>query len=182
MSEHTITLASLAAIADEIVAEESTKRNHLTTMIRHYARILAVREPHRFAAMPIEYSDEDGHWDNSYPPEQEWKDRNGPDAMTLIKGDWDQIATSSGFYYEWRAATNDYGLYVTPLGDLLGASYTGEGRFGQFAAHPGDTDVRIEVEYDRLDLANVTTERLVQAEADMRELAFPLIAERQKRA
>jgi hypothetical protein len=183
MTESTIiTLAALEAIADEIVGEESQKREHLATMIRHYARILAVREPERFTRRATELSDEDGHYDNSYPPKLEWKDRSGPVSMRIVPGTYEQVATEGGFYHSWRAATSDSGLYITPTGEMIGATFEGEGRYGQFAAHPGDCSVMITVEWDRLDIDDVPTERLVEAEAELRDLAFPLIAERQKRA
>jgi len=182
MTHRSITIAELEALANEIVDEVEVRKNHLATMIRHYARILAVREPERFQRRAVEHSDEDGHWDNSFPPDIKFKDRSGPISMIIFSAEYDEIATSEGFCHDWRAATSDPGLYVTPRGELLGAHHDGGGSFGQFAAYPGECNVMVEIEYGPIDMDELSVETLEQAEEQLRELAFPLIAERMRKA
>jgi hypothetical protein len=61
---------------------------------------------------------------------------------------------------------------VTRDGRILGASYEGAGRFGQFAAYPGNCHVQIEVTYSERE--DVSTQELARIESSLRKLAFPL--------
>lgn len=169
---NTITVESLEALATEIEATEVEQRAKLDRLIRAYARILAVREPHLFVRKATEHGDEAGHYDNSYPPKQEYRAKTGPRLYCVEGWDTEDVATSSGFYYSWRRVTTDGGLYISKMGELYEANETGTGRLGQFAAHPGDCDVECEIEWSRKH--DVTIEQLATVEADLRKLAFPL--------
>lgn len=182
MSTAQITIEQLEALAATIETEESATRARLVRLMTAYARIIAVREPGKFTRRAVELSDEDGHYDNSYPPAIKHKDYSGPRALRLVAASYDKVATEGGFYHAWRAVTDDCGLYITPTGRLIGADYDGTGSLGQFASHPGDCDVQIEIRWDDLDPEDITTARLTEAEKTLREIAFPLIAAAQSAA
>lgn len=167
-----ITIESLEQLATEIEATEAAQRAKLDRLIRAYARILAVREPHLFVRKATEHGDEAGHWDSSFPPKQVFRSKTGPALIKIEAWDTEDVATSGGFYYSWRRVTNDGGLYVSKMGELYEADETGTGALGQFAAHPGDHNVECEIEWSRK--REVTIEQLATAEEHLRKLAFPL--------
>ncbi len=169
----------LEALANQIANEHTEKETKMHRLIRAYARILSVRQPSAFKARALEYSDEDGHWDNSYPPDQQYKNRSGPKLIQVIRSATNDIATESGFYYAWRRVTEDPGLYIHADGRCFGCREEGTGRFGQFAAHPGDCDVHVELHWEELELDDVPFDRLQKAEKELRDLAFPLITQRE---
>ena len=169
-----ITLEALEQLATDLELSETQRRERLTRMIRAYARIVAVREPEKFKRRALEYSDEDGHYDNSFPPDQKFKDFAGPRLIRVSQAEYDEIATSDGFYHDWRAATSTRGLYVAKDGTLYGCTHDGSGSVGQFAAHPGNCGVMISLDWAPLD--EVSTADLVMVEETMRDLAFPLVA------
>lgn len=171
-----ITIEQLEALANEAESTENAERNRLMRLTRAYARIIAAREPAKFKRLACEYSDEDGHWDNSYPPAQQYKDRTGPRAVLIAGPAWDEVATSHGFYYSWRASQTASGLAVTRDGEFIGAEIEGTGHFGQYAAHPGTDDVMITLTWDTLSEEDLPTDALRAAEAKIRDIAFPLIA------
>lgn len=171
----TITIEQLEALAAQIEADQAKEVERLHRLVAVYARILAAREPGKFAAKPLERSDEDGHWDNSFPPKVKYKDFTGPRLLRLRGRETDDVSTSGGFYYHWRRVTTDGGLYVDRHGQLWRSEETGTGKVGQFAAYPGDCDVMCTIEYERAD-DDVTVEELRAAEEKMRGLAFPLAA------
>lgn len=167
-----ITIDDVERLATELEATESEQRAKLERLIRAYARILATREPERFPRAHTEYADEDGHWDSSFPPKQVYRSRTGPRLLRVIRADTSDVATSGGFYYEWRRVTESPGLYVSRDGQLYGAEHTGTGQFGQFAAHPGNCNVSVEIEYSPRH--DVSLDELREAEEHLRKLAFPL--------
>jgi hypothetical protein len=167
-----ITPEDLERMATELEADEAAQRARLDRLIRAYARILAVREPHLFVRKATEHGDEAGHWDNSFPPKQEFRAKTGPSLLRVEGWDTEDVATSGGFYYSWRRVTTDGGLYVSKMGELYEADETGTGRFGQFAAHPGDCNVECTIEWSRKH--DVSLEQLATAEEHLRKLAFPL--------
>lgn len=169
---NTITIEDLERMATELEANEAQQRARLDRLIRSYARILAVREPHLFERRATEHGDVAGHWDNSFPPKQEFRARTGPRLLRVEGYDTEDVATSGGFYYSWRRVTTDGGLYVSKMGELYEANETGTGRFGAFAAHPGDCDVECEVAWSPK--REVSLKQLVAVESCLRELAFPL--------
>lgn len=168
-----ITIEQVEALAEQVEADEQAARAKQLRLIRAYARILAVREPDEFIPRACEISDEDGHYDNSYPPKIRLKDQTGPATIMVSKYGYEEIATSGGFYYEWRATTTAPGLYIDPRGRLFGAQVAGKGRFGQFAAHPGNCDVMLTVAWSERDESDIPTEELRGAETLLRGLAFP---------
>ncbi len=177
-----ITIESLEQLANEMEAEDAAERARLRRLIAAYSRIIYVRGDGKFHARPVEVSDEDGHWDNSYPPAIKYKDFSGPALLQVRRGDYDTVATETGFYHEWRAVTSDHGLYVDRCGDVYGREYTGTGRFGQFAAHPGSCCVQLTVEYDLLDEEELTLDDYRTVEQHLRDVAFPLVAAARKMA
>lgn len=170
----TITIEDLERLANELEANETAQRERLLRLICAEARILAAREPELFRRMPTEYADVDGHWDNSYPPKQKYKNRTGPRVIVVSEGVTDDIATSAGFYYSWKRVTTDLGLYVARDGSIYGADETGTGRLGQFAAHPGDCDVECTVGWSLRDRNELSLGELSEVESHLRKLAFPL--------
>jgi hypothetical protein len=173
-----MTIHELEALANEVCEETETAKQKLARMIRAFARIINAKSPSSFPQMPLEYSDVDGHWDNSYPPKQVYKKKSGPRLIVIIHDEQDSNATTSGFYHSSEYFTTDRGLYVSPTGEFFGCDEHGTGRFGQFAAHPGDCDVHCECEYDTIDLDDIPLDRLQKAEKELRDLAFPLVAAR----
>lgn len=173
MSE-TITIEALEQLATQLEATDREQRAKLQRLIAAYARIIALREPGQLKRRPVEVADEDGHWDGSYPPNIQYKDYSGPRLIEVRRGDYDTVATEGGCYHAWRAVTSDCGVYVASDGGLYGRQYSGEGRVGQYAAHPGNCDVRIEVTYDELDTDEIALSDLTVAESTLRDLAFPL--------
>lgn len=173
-----IELHQIEALANEICEEQATARQKLARLIRAFARIIHAKSPEAFSRRATEYSDEDGHWDNSYPPKQEYKERTGPLSISIVNSDRGEKATSGGFYHGIEYFTEDPGLFVTACGDFIGANLHGTGKFGQFAAHPGDCGVMCTIEWDELDLDDIPFDRLVKAENELRALAFPLVAAR----
>lgn len=172
----TITIEQLEALAAQIETEESNERNRLHRLIAAYARIAVKANPDAFPAMPTEYADEAGHWDNSYPPAQEYRAHSGPRLAEVDDLSWEKLARTSGFYYEFDIAADDPGLFVAPDGRIYGGYMAGTGRYGQFAAYPGNVNVEAEIEW--APLQDVSLEQLARAEEKMRELAFPLVAAR----
>jgi hypothetical protein len=175
------TIESLEELARTFEAEEEAERLRLHRRIMAYARILAVREPDTFSRQALEYADVDGHYDSSYPPQQQYKNLNGPRLHMVMEANYEDIATSHGFYYDWKAVTEDPGLYIAPDGSLYGRDSEGTGKFGSFAAYPGDHQVEICFEWVRLPLNEIPRARLQAAEYELRTKAFPLIASRAAR-
>lgn len=171
-----ITVEAIEALAARLEADEATTRAKLLRLIKAEARILALREPGEFRRHALEYADEDGHYDSSFPPKQVYRDKTGPSLFEVDRFDYEENATTSGFYYAWEAATTDAGIYVDRKGTIYGAEITGTGRLGQFAAHPGNCGVLLAIEWSPRDLDDVTTEALRTVEAVMRAKAFPTSA------
>ncbi len=177
-AESTITIDSLERLAADLELGEEQRRERLQRLVRAYARILAVREPGDFKRRHLEYSDEDGHWDSSYPPEQQYKDRNGPRLIRVAAAEWEEVATSEGFYHDWRAVTSDLGLYVARDGEIWGCTYDGTGHFGAYAAHPGSDQVQLTLDWAPREIDDVATADLMAVEECLRDLAFPLLAKK----
>ncbi|MBF0391655.1 MAG: hypothetical protein HQL38_03135 [Alphaproteobacteria bacterium] len=169
-----ITVEQIEALAAQIEQEDDAERARLHRLIRAYARIVEARDPEQFQPQALEYSDEDGHSDNSYPPKQKYKDHRGPRLFEVIDSTTTSIATSGGFYYQFRTVTEDEGLFVAPDGVLFGCVEEGTGRLGQFAAHPGDCGVMNELTWSSIAVADVPLDRLRKAEEALRKVAFPL--------
>lgn len=169
----TITLEQLEALATSLEATEWKRREKLIRMIRAFVRILSIREPARFTARPTVYADEDGHWDNSYPPTQEFKQRTGPRSIQLRKTDFTNRATTGGFYHHSCYYTEVPGLSVDASGDFWNSKLDGVGQYGQFAAHPGECEVNCTIDHEIVDAGDLSTVELIDAEQQLRLLAFP---------
>lgn len=169
------TIEDIETLAEGLERDDGARRAKLLRLIRAYARILAQRDPRKFPRRPRELSDEDGHWDNSYPPSLVWKDRTGPRLACIVEFDYQEIATSSGFYHDWRAGTTEPGIYVDHHGALWGATVSGSGSLGAFAAHPGNCDVALEIGWSKRDEDDISTDELRAAESMLRVLIFPFL-------
>lgn len=177
MTTNQITVETLEALANELHAEGEAARAKLVRLVRAYARILAAREPERFTPRAMEYADEDGHYDNTFPPDQVYRCYTGPTLLKVRGAKTRDVATEGGFYHEWKRVTEAAGLYAAPDGGIWGCDHTGTGRVGQFAAHPGDCGVLVELTWERRSDASVSLAELLELEESLRELAFPLSAE-----
>ncbi|MGN6103723.1 MAG: hypothetical protein ACTHU0_01335 [Kofleriaceae bacterium] len=173
-----ITIEALESLATEFVDNEQANRGRLERLCTAYARILGAREPERFDARACRYADEAGHWDSSFPPDQEYTDHTGPRSILLADSETEDVATSGGFYYDWTRTTTRGALAVGPDGEWYRSTETGTGAVGQYAAHPGNHRVDIEIEWQEVDATDLTTAELAAAEQELRKLAFPLVAER----
>lgn len=169
-----ITLEQLEALAESIFAEEGQRRERLLRLVRAYTRILSVREPKMFKPTATVWADEDGHWDNSYPPDQKYKERTGPRVIRLRALDFDSRATSGGFYHTTKYFTTTPGIYIDASGAVWSSDIHGTGNYGQFAAHPGACDVDCEIDYCEMDDDDIPIEVLVDAEELLRAKAFPM--------
>ena len=170
----TITLDALESFANEVVANDAEERERLTRMICCYCRIIAVREPSLFSPRELKYGDENGHGDSSVPPSMCSKDHNGPRLWRYADWSFAEVATSGGFYYDWDAVPGSRGVFIDRTGGFFGAAANGSGRFGQFAARPGNAGVSIELEWEQLDDENLSTDTIAAVEAELRAIAFPL--------
>lgn len=168
-----LTLEQIEGMAAQIVAEAQTQRERLCRLIRAEARIAHNRRPERFKTAPSRYQDEDGHWDNSYPPDQVYCDYTGPQSLLIYAPTTEDYATSDGFYYEYRTVTTKRGLRIAADGTVYTVDQTGTGRFGQFAAHPGECNVDVDLEYSRTSCDNLSIAELAAIESKLRSLAFP---------
>lgn len=172
-----ITIENLEALASRLEATDKEQRAKLLRLIAAYARIIKAREPRQFRRRALEWSDEDGHWDNSYPPTIKYKDFRGPALIKVRHFASDEAATSDGYYHDYRVYTTDPGLYVDAAGHIYGCDIQGTGSVGSYAAHPGACNVRCELGWDIRpmdDADEVTLTELAEAEQHLREIAFPL--------
>lgn len=167
-----ITIEQVEALATQLEADEQAEREKLDRLIKAYARILAKREPSRFQRQALEQADEDGHFDNSYPPKVEYRNFSGPRLLCVRDNETRDVATSGGFYYDWKRVTEDFGLWVSRDGTIYGCDETGTGAVGRFAAHPGDHNVQVELDWSPRGEVSLAELRVV--EANLRALAFPL--------
>lgn len=168
----TTTIESLEALATELEQDAEQQRARLKRLIAAYARILWAREPHQFRRRYTEHGDAAGRCNDSYPPNQEFRNQTGPRLVQVEDYNLEDVPTSTGFYHSWKRVTIDGGVYVDRMGQIYEANEMGTGRFGAFAAHPGDCSVECEIEWSLK--SDVTLEQLQTAEQKMRELAFPL--------
>lgn len=173
---NTLTIEALEALANSLSETEGNRKRELARLISAYARIIAHRTEGRFPRRSLHVGDEAGHWDNSFPPKMEYTDRRGPGLLKVIADDHEDIATSSGFYYSWRRETTNPGLWVSRDGEIYGRYQTGTGRVGQFAAHPGDCGVDIDVTWEIRPVEDIYLETLEDAEKQLREIVSEVTA------
>lgn len=176
----TFTVEALEHLATELEGREQEQRQRLSRLCAAYVRIIAARAPEKFTPRATHHGDEAGHWDTSYPPKQEYSATTGPALIQVEERETEDVATEGGFYYPWRRVTTYGGLYVDMHGRWWRSDETGTGRYGQFAAHPGDCDVDCEIDWSTVDADDVTLAELGHAEAKLRKIAFPLATAAQK--
>lgn len=177
-----ITIEALETLAAEMAGEVEAQRARLARLCAAYTRIAAAGQPDAFTRRALHHGDAAGHWDSSYPPRQVYSDLTGPRTIRILERETDDVATSGGYYYDWRRVTTEPGLYVGIDGTWYRSHETGTGRLGQFAAHPGDCSVDCEIDYVRAHADSLTVAELAEAERTLRELAFPLVAARRAEA
>ena len=171
-------ITQLEAIAADMASDLASERERLFRLVRTCANIVALQanaKGEKFGARyATRHGDEAGHFDNSFPPAQEFSEFTGP-RLVLVR-DWqtEDVATSGGFYYSWDRVTTDPGAFVDQYGQFWGADETGSGRRGQFAAYPGDCDVNCQIEWEELSASEVSTQDLRDAFMALGALAFPL--------
>lgn len=100
-----LTLESLEALVETLIDAERAEREKQLRMIAACARIVALKDPEVFTRRACWHGDEEGHWDNSYPPKQTYSDRRGPSTIKIVDSTQEDIATSGGYYYSWRRIT-----------------------------------------------------------------------------
>jgi hypothetical protein len=171
-----LTLEQLEDVANSVGQESSQQREHLLRMIQSYVRIIAARGIETFRPLPLFYGDADGYWDNSFPPKQTYKEHTGPETVVVQNVDFQSRATSSGFYHDLKYFTVSPGYYVDADGQFWRGTLEGTGRYGQFAAYPGEADVACAISYQEVADHEVPTPVLIAAERKLRQLAFPLAA------
>lgn len=169
-----ITIESLEALVEQIAGEQKEQREKQLRMIAACARIVALQAPKKFSRQACRRQDEEGHFDNSFPPSIDLVDFSGPRLYCVYEHSTEDVATSTGFYHSWKRVTKDQGLYVSRSGVIYGCEETGTGRRGQYAAYPGDCDVDCDLSYSRADLSEISAEHLAQALKELSEMAFPL--------
>lgn len=174
-----ISISDLDSLAERLAAAQADRAKSLATLCASYVRLLRVAKPRLFQAMPTEYRDEDGHFDNSYPPKQRYRAHTGPRLLEIADAETEQIATSRGYYHTWKQVTTYGGLWVDIDGDWWRCTENGTGRVGQFAAHPGSCDVDVRLAWRKVPLRELEVDELELAEALLRRLATPVIVQPQ---
>jgi hypothetical protein len=168
-----ITLEQLEGLALQIEADDAAEHARLMRLCRAMVRILAARQPELFVRRATSITDEAGHYDNSYPPKPEFHRAGGPRLFKIRGNDTDDVPTSGGFYYSWKRETAELGCYVGRDGVFRGCDESGTGRLGQFAAHPGDCEREIEIDWPVIE---PTLDDLRDAEPKLREALAAYLA------
>lgn len=171
MSNDTITLEMVEALAAQIEADEAAQADRLKRLIKAEARIAQNRQPEKFRRRATRKVSGDS--DGSYPPDVEYQDYSGPKSLLVRKIEDECVRTSSGFYYDYRISTAAPGLCVGTDGAVYLAAIEGTGHFGQFPAHPGDCDIDAEITFDRASLDSLDLPDLREIESSLRQVAFP---------
>lgn len=176
-----ITIETLEMLAARAEQDDVIERVRLMRLIAAYARIASTSNPEEFRRRATRYADESGHWDNSYPPSQEYQDHSGPRSILIAESITRDVATTGGFYHRWQRVTEIGALAVGAAGLLYRSHEEGTGAVGQYAAHPGDHEVDITITWTHVDPADadaITIDEIRSCEITLRALAFPLIAAR----
>lgn len=171
---NTITIESLQQLATELENNAAAQRSRLADLCATYVRLLAAAKPKLFNAMATCETDEAGSWDTSYPPKVTYTAHNGPRLLQIADTETQNVPTSSGFYYSWKRVTSYGGLWIDAGGHWYRCQESGTGRFGQFAAHPGDCDVRVALSWRVVAISDLELDELTLAEATLRRLSVPI--------
>lgn len=162
-----LTPAALNALADRLDAEAAEVRARKLELIRSYLRVLARVAKAAFKRLYCaERSVSDGN--GSYPPSVVPHDRTGPRVITIRDAEYSRIPESAGFYYTWKAGTEDGGLHVDASGTFYRGACRGSGRFGQFPAHPGDTDVVVDWTWRVVSTSELDDDEIAEVELELR--------------
>jgi len=147
-----ITIEQLEALAAQAENDNAAEYGRLLRLCRVMVRILAARQPAVFLSRASSITDESGHFDNSYPPKAEHHYEHAVPRMIQVRAyESEDVPTSGGFYYSWRRQTSDLGCYISKGGTFYGCNATGTGRLGRYAAHPGDCDRDITLDWSRIE-------------------------------
>src|SRR5262245_50501930 len=165
-----ITIEQLETLAAQYAETDAAEHARLLRLCGAMGRILALRQPGVWKRSCTSITDEAGHFDNSYPPKAERHGR-GPQVIVVRARDTEDVPTESGFYHAWRRQTTDGGCYLGRDGHWYQSEESGTGSVGQYAAHPGDCDRDITIQWDR---TNPTLEDLREAEPCLRGLMAEL--------
>lgn len=170
-----ITIEQLEELAARVENDNATERERLLRLCKAMIRILAARQPGAFQRRASSITDEAGHWDNSYPPKAVLHyDHSVPRMIVVRDYDCEDVPTSGGFYHSWRRQTTDLGCYVSKSGTFYGCNATGTGCIGQYAAHPGDCDRDIMLDWSHIE---PTVDDLRQAADKLRETLAQFLGE-----
>lgn len=161
-----ITIEALEQLSHEVEATDAAEHARLLRLCNAMGKILARRQPDAWEATATSLTDVAGHFDNSYPPREATHGR-GPAVVVIRHRETEDVPTESGFYHAWRRQTTDAGCYLGRNGLWYRADESGTGRVGQYAAHPGDRDRDITIEWET---TTPTLEDLQEAEPALREL------------
>jgi hypothetical protein len=163
-----ITIESLEQLASQIENDNAAEHARLQRLCRAMVRILAGRQPDLFERFATSMTDEAGHCDNSYPPSVALHyGTSAPHLIELLDNETSDVPTSRGYYHTWCRQTDDLGLFVGRDGTWYGCDEHGTGAVGQYAAHPGDRDRDILINWVRIE---PTLEQLRIAEPYLRRL------------
>lgn len=92
--------------------------------------------------------------DNRCPPEEGRITSENQRFLTIWPFRYTEKSRAPGnYYYAWDAATTHAGLFMNAHGEFYEAHLSGHGEFAAFPAHPGNTNVSIEVAYRPTDFA-----------------------------
>lgn len=160
-----ITIEQLEALAAQVENDNATEHERLNRLCRAMARILAGRQRELFVARATSITDEAGHFDGSYPPKEECHGRSRA-LLRVRRYTVENVPTSGGFYHDFREQTTDVGCYVSLDGSLWGCDRSGTGRLGQYAAHPGECNRDITLDWHAIE---PTLDDLRAAEAALRD-------------
>jgi hypothetical protein len=161
-----ITIEQLEELAAKIEQTDAEEQTRLLRLCNAMGKILARRQPDVWKGTSTSITDEAGHFDNSYPPSEERHGR-GPSVVRVRGRETEDVPTETGFYHTWRRQTTDGGCYLGRNGFWYSSDESGTGRVGQYAAHPGDRDRDITIEWERM---TPTLEDLQEAEPVLRAL------------
>lgn len=160
----TITIEQLEALAQQIADNDEAEAERLLRLCRAMTRILAARQPELFESRCTSITDEAGHYDNSYPPKPETHGRSLP-LFRVRKYETEDVPTSGGFYHDYREQTLDEGCYISRDGAFFGCDRSGTASVGRYAAHPGDCNRAITLDWHPIE---PTLDDLREAEPALR--------------
>lgn len=143
-------IRELHAAAEDAEREIFAEREILAEEVKVGARVLARKVAQIFRRLPTEITDEPGHSDSSYPPEEHTAAWTSEKYLLVRDVTVAEKPTSSGGYYSYSISTETPGLAIARSGSLVAILETGSAALGQYAAHPGTDSRDITREYRSL--------------------------------